>query len=132
MLAIWLVQYEGFQMGKVRRNRSGKHADDFKRRLVAESRVEGATVPMVSKRHGVSAGQIYAWRSDGRFDPQSSAVDGFTPVEVADDADTPALSRSVALPAPRIEITLENGRRLSVSDGVDAGFVLELARGLAA
>ena len=55
-------------MGKVRRNHSGKHADDFKRRLVAESRVEGATVPMVSKRHGVSAGQIYAWRSDGRFD----------------------------------------------------------------
>ena len=32
----------------------------------------------------------------------------------------------------RIEITLENGRKLSVSDGVDAGFVLELARGLAA
>ncbi len=32
----------------------------------------------------------------------------------------------------RIEITLENGRMLSISDGVDAGFVLELARGLAA
>jgi transposase len=32
----------------------------------------------------------------------------------------------------RIEITLENGRKLSVNDGVDAGFVLALARGLAA
>jgi len=31
-----------------------------------------------------------------------------------------------------LEITLENGRKLSVSNGVDAGFVLELARGLAA
>ncbi len=34
--------------------------------------------------------------------------------------------------SPQIEITLENGRKLSVSGGVDAGFVLELARGLAA
>ena len=66
-------------MNKVRRNRSGKHADDVKRRLVAESRVKGATVPMVSKRHGVSAGQIYAWRGDGRFDPQNSAVNGLPP-----------------------------------------------------
>ena len=31
-----------------------------------------------------------------------------------------------------IEITLENGRKLSLIGGVDAGFVLELARGLAA
>jgi transposase len=36
------------------------------------------------------------------------------------------------LPEARIEITLENGRKLSISNGVDAGFVLELARGLAA
>ena len=84
-------------MGKVRRNRSGKHADDFKRRLVGESRVKGVTVPMVSKRHGVSASQIYAWRGDGRFDPQSSAVDGFTPVEVADEADTYLLSYGISL-----------------------------------
>jgi transposase len=41
-----------------------------------------------------------------------------------DDIDHP-------LPEPRIEITLENGRKLSISDGVDAGFVLALARGLA-
>ena len=33
---------------------------------------------------------------------------------------------------PQIEIRLENGRKLRVSDGADAGFVLELARGLAA
>lgn len=119
-------------MGKSRRKCSGKHTDDFKRRLVAESRVKGATVPMVSKRHGVSVGQIYAWRGDARFQPDGSTTDAFTSVEVTDEADAPAPPRSVTLPAPRIEITLENGRRLSVSDGVDAGFVLELARGLAA
>ena len=32
----------------------------------------------------------------------------------------------------QIEITLENGCKLRVSEGVDADFVLELARGLAA
>ena len=32
----------------------------------------------------------------------------------------------------QIEITLENGRKLNVSDGIDAGFVLKLARGLTA
>jgi transposase len=46
--------------------------------------------------------------------------------------DAPALE-GIAAPRSeaRIEITLENGRRISVSDAVDAGFVLELARGLA-
>jgi|TARA_B110000971_G_C19620463_1_gene324525 transposase len=39
---------------------------------------------------------------------------------------------SIPTSSAQIEITLENGRKLSVSDGVDAGFVLELARGLAA
>jgi transposase len=54
----------------------------------------------------------------------------FAPVEVTDApvVEDIAPPRSDA----RIEITLENGRRISVSDGVDAGFVLELARGLAA
>lgn len=117
-------------MNARQRGRGSKYADDFKRQLVAESWVDGASVPMVSKRHGVPTNRIYAWRGDARFRSDGSAVDAFTPVEVADEADAPP--RSVILPAPRIEITLENGRRLSVSDGVDAGFVLELARGLAA
>jgi transposase len=94
---------------------------------------------MVSKRHGVPTSRIYSWRGDARFQSDGSAIDAFTPVEVAD-----VLGEAVALPehdmpsqievtpAPRVEITLENGRRLSVTDGVDAGFVLELARGLAA
>jgi len=54
----------------------------------------------------------------------------FTAVEVVDAPrqDDLGLFQS---PAP-IEITLENGRKLSISESVDAGFVLELARGLAA
>ena len=111
----------------------------FKRELVAESQADGVTVPMVSKRHGVPTSRIYSWRGDARFQSYGSALDAFTPFEFAD-----VLGEAVALPehdmpsrievtsAPRVEITLENGRRLSVTDGVDAGFVLELACGLAA
>jgi len=85
---------------------------------------------MVSKRHGVPTSRIYSWRGDARFQPSEVETPDFTPVEVTDApvVEDVAPRRSDA----RIEITLENGRRICVSDGVDAGFVLELARGLAA
>ena len=127
-----LARYEGYEMGQRRRGRGSKYTDGFKRQLVAESQADGVTVPMVSKRHGVPTSRIYSWRGDARFQSDGSAIDAFTPVEVADEADASAPPRSVILPATRIEITLENGRRLSISEGVDASFVLELARGLAA
>ena len=127
-------------MGHRRRGRGSKYTDEFKRQLVAESRADGVSVPMVSKRHGVPTSRIYSWRGDARFAANGAQAVGFTPVEVLavglgeavalPEHDMP--SRIEVTPAPRIEITLENGRRLSVSDGVDAGFVLELARGLAA
>ncbi|MGB0969188.1 MAG: transposase, partial [Halocynthiibacter sp.] len=84
---------------------SPKHSDAFKRQLVAESLMPGATVPEVAKRHGVPGGQIYTWRNDERFQPSVVDDTGFTPVCVS--ADQSALSR--------IEITLENGRKLSMS-----------------
>ena len=46
-----------------------KYTDDFKRKLVAESSADGVSVPMVAQRHGVPDNRIYAWRSDGRFQP---------------------------------------------------------------
>jgi transposase len=98
--------------------------------LVAESNISGTTIPMVSKQHGVPTSRIYSWRGDVRFQPSDIETPGFTPVGVADApvVEDIAPTRSDS----RIEITLENGRKLSTSDGVDAGFVLELARGLVA
>lgn len=117
-------------MSKKRRGRASKYTDAFKRQLVAESYGVGVTVSMVSKQHGVPAGRIYSWRGDVRFQPSDIETPGFTPVGVADApvVEDIAPTRSDS----HIEITLENGRKLSTSDGVDAGFVLELARGLAA
>ena len=121
----------GFMMSEEQRVRGSKYEAGFKRQLVGESRAAGTTVPMVSARHGVPAGRIYSWRSDPRFQPIARETTAFTPVEIF-AGDAPEPSKDTILPSARIEITLENGRKLSVSDGVDAGFVLELARGLVA
>ena len=85
------------------------------------------------QRRTVPDNRIYAWRGDPRFQADETEVTAFTPVEISDvdSQDAPAPLEPDQAPS-RIEITLENGRKLSVSDGVDAGFVLELARGLAA
>jgi len=85
---------------------------------------------MVSKQHGVPTSRIYSWRGDARFQPSAVETPGFVAVEVSDAPKLNAIDH--LLPEARIEITLENGRKLSISNGVDAGFVLELARGLAA
>lgn len=121
-------------MVKRGRLRGFKYTVGFKRQLVSESLCEGASVLNVSRRHGVSTSRIYFWRSDARFQPDGSEVSGFIPVEIPDEGRHAAsvLPDGKWVPAAQIEITLENGRKLSVSDDVDACFVLELARGLAA
>ena len=113
------------------RGRGSKYTECFKRQLVAESRAAGVTVPMVANKHGVPTSRIYSWRGDARFQPTEIVMPAFTPVEVTDADEQPEVVEH-APPELRIEITLENGRKLSISDGVDASFVLELARGLAA
>ncbi len=113
------------------RGRGSKYADSFKKQLVVESRAAGVTVPMVANKHGVPTGRIYSWRGDARFQPTEIVMPAFTSIEVTDVDDQPQVVEHVP-PEPRIEITLENGRKLSISDRVDADFVLELARGLAA
>jgi transposase len=100
--------------------------------VVAEVQSADSSVPQIAKLHGVSTSLIYGWRQDKRFQGISVDAASFVAVEV-EAAPAPVISAPSAQPTSnRIEITLENGRRLSVCDGVDASFVLELARGLAA
>jgi transposase len=121
-------------MGKRGRGHN-KYSDAFKTQIVAETRSAGSSIVQIAELHGVTTSQIYGWRQDKRFqgvDADASNVPGFVAVEV--DPSPPSLSDApiVHPTSNRIEITLENGRRLSISEGVDASFVLELARGLAA
>ena len=85
---------------------------------------------------GFQYGQETFW---ARFQPGGLEKDtAFMPVNVRTNngdvvsALPEAQPTRAPTPPPQIEITLENGRKLRVGDGVDAGFVLELARGLAA
>ena len=115
----------------------GNYMAEFKSQMVAESRADGATAPILAKRHNVPVDRIYAWRSDKRYqgDIVTAAPGDFVEIAVAPDLAAPEPSAQAGRQTDhihRIEITLENGRRISISDGVDAGFVLELARGLAA
>jgi transposase len=125
------------KMGDVQRGRVSKYTDGFKKQLVGESCAAGGSVPIVGKRHAVPTSRIYSWRSDPRFQPDDTETSTFTPVDIIheDDLDANAALRCIT-PEPQaasqIEITLENGRILRLSDTADAGFVLELARGLAA
>ena len=127
-----LARYEVFLITIQQCWRGTKYSDEFKRRTVAETRADGVSVSAVAKKHGVSKKSINAWRSDGRFQPDASEPTAFMPVAIS-GKDEVAVSPEIKLTASwLLEITLENGRKLSVSNGVDAGFVLELARGLAA
>lgn len=117
-------------MGRKLRNKGHRYTDAFKRQMVAESLVNGATVPIICERHGVLSNRIYAWRQDPRYTDGSPEPVEFAAVELTDAPPPEHIAQP--LREARIEITLENGRKLSVSNGVDAGFVLELARGLAA
>lgn len=112
------------------RVRGPNYTDELKRQLVAESFEAGVTVPMVSKRHNVPTSRIYSWRQDTRFHAVSVAEPDFTAVEVVDAPDLEGGGHGRT--DIHIEITLENGRKISICNGVDADFVLELARGLAA
>ena len=108
-----------------------KYSDAFKIQLFQESRAAGATVPMVSKRHGVPTSRLYTWRADVRFEPKQEDEAGFSAIEVIEEAKSP-------VPVERsgrdwqIGIALENGCKLSSNAGVDARLILKLAKGLAA
>ena len=97
-------------MSKRRGGRGSKYTDGFLRKLGAESRAAGMSVPLVAKQLGVGTNRIHADRSDGQFQPDDTENPAFTPVEIS-DVD---LADTLALLGPdqavfRVEISLEIG-----------------------
>lgn len=106
-----------------------------KRLIVAETRLPGANVSAISRRHGAAQSLVYQWRK----------IFGPTDVPQADIAptgSTPAfLPVAIAAPVPSaparaepgsgvaIEIILANGRRVRADTGTDP---IKLARLVAA
>ncbi|MFQ5765688.1 MAG: transposase [Rhodospirillales bacterium] len=113
-------------MGRVRRRRR-VWADDEKRRIVAQTRVPGVSVSQVARRYDVNANLVFKWLRDPRFKPGEEACP-FLPVEVI--AEPPRTPPDAASTESKIEITLSNGHRVSISGAFDPDALSRLLRGL--
>ncbi len=130
----------GAAPGGRRRRRHWSRED--KARIVSESAEPGVSISEVARRHGLNRGLLTAWRRAAGLDVDTvtprtrawgSAVPGFIPVEVMEDA-RDGLGGSTCRPASagRIEVDLRSGR-VSMSGDVDpalARSVLGALRGV--
>ena len=118
--------YRDLSMGQVRRRRR-VWDDDEKRRIVAQTRVPGVSVSQVARRYDVNANLVFKWLRDPRFKPYEEACP-FLPIEVV--AEPPRPASDMAAPEGKIEITLSNGHRVSISGSFDPDALSRLLRGL--
>jgi transposase len=110
-----------------RRRRRRVWDDDEKRRIVAQTRIPGVSVSQVARRYDVNANLVFKWLRDPRFKP-GEANSSFLPVEVI--AEPPRPVPDTAASDGKIEITLSNGHRVSLSGSFDPDAVSRLLRGL--
>ena len=116
---------------------------DEKIQIVTESRLPGASVAEVARRHGVNANQVFTWRLQqeqgvlGRRKRGRPAVMKLLPVKVREEAQESspesgaAAMHAVSAIEGRIEITLVDGVRIAISGAVPAeqlGQVLAVLR----
>jgi transposase len=114
-------------------------SDDEKREICGQARVEGASVAKVARRYAMNANLIHKWMRDPRFELVAGGPDemlgaSFLPVEVAvsgvsvDDV-APDHAPS-ALCAPRVDLTLSDGRRVLIEGPTALSAVVRLVEGL--
>ena len=115
--------------GRIRRKRRS-YSRAFKRRVVAETLDQGASVTAVARHHGLNANMVFMWRRDPRFGPGQAMA--FLPVEVMSAEVEVASERVGACSDGQIKIGLASGHRLMLSGAFDIDVVLRLAKGLAA
>jgi transposase len=115
------------------RRKRRKWSDEEKRRIVAQTKVPGVSVPQVARRYDVNANLIFKWVRDPRY---CSAVDhepenmNFLPVEVQQNS-LPVESVQKRPDAPgSIKISLASGHHLEISGIFDTDTIVRLVRGL--
>jgi transposase len=105
-----------------------RHTIDFKRAVVQQSLVSGASVSVIAREHDINANQVFAWRKafkEGRLDTASSDGCKLLAVTLARSgrASTPTRSRE-AVAAPTGVIQLEAGNaQLRIEGVVDAAIL---------
>jgi transposase len=93
------------------RRRRRRWPEALRRQIVAETRMPGASVSVVARRHDVNANQVFKWRKqyEGAAAPGG---EGLVPVTVRRMA-------AMAAEAGTIEIELKSGARVRISGAVD-------------
>ena len=104
----------------IRSERRRRWPPEQKRAIVAETRIPGASLSGVARKHGIGTGLLYSWRR--RFLGELPAMTpGFARVELSDAA-TPVLAGPImpgAGSSGLIEIALPNGASVRVDAKVD-------------
>jgi transposase len=100
----------------IRTERRRRWSLDQKRAIVAETRIAGASLAGIARKHGIGTGQLYSWRRRLLTEAMS-----FARVELI-DTDAPVVTMPI-VPAVGstglIEITLANGACVRVDAKVD-------------
>ena len=110
-----------------------RHTIEEKLRIVEETRVRGASVATVARRHNINPNQVFAWRQlyrRGLLKPQTVKGDAkMLPVQVSTPTVLPTerARHTATSESPRtehasrlIEIRLRNGHSIVVRGRVDA------------
>jgi transposase len=114
------VSTNGFADTKVvARKRYKRWPEKLKRQIVAETRIPGASVSVVARRHDVNANQVFTWRrryEDGLAEGEAAMV----PVAVLPSEASGLAGDCDRRPAGgAIEIELMSGVRVRISGTVD-------------
>src|ERR1700692_2055445 len=64
------------------RKRNKRWPEGLKRQIVAETRMPGASISVVARRHDVNANQVFKWRRELLPDEQREEGSGLLPVEI--------------------------------------------------
>jgi len=115
------------------RRKRRKWSAEEKRRIVAQTKVHGVSVPQVARRYDVNNNMIFKWVRDPRY---NSEVEGgpealnFLPVEVTPNLPTVEPEQECFEAPGTIKISLVNGHQLEISGAFDSDIVVRLVRGL--
>ena len=110
-------------------------SDEEKLSICAQARVSGVSVAQVARRYAMNTNLIHKWLRDPRFASEDQAADlsvperaTFLPVEVAGISPTPSVG---SITAQRVDITLSDGRRISVEGPTALSAIVAMVEALA-
>lgn len=109
-------------LGGVERRR--RWSRDDKMRIIEETLAPGAVVTEIARRHGIATSLVFTWRRRARLATVASAGPRLVPVQVVAAESVRSIQAPAAIPARKrrgvIEIELDDGKRVSVDENVDA------------